>query len=249
MMKSSIEKDFDRVSEKYSDNFTKKRTGKFIEFETRKRIVGILSRNFSGSLLDCSCGSGEVSDSAISSNNFSNLTLVDLSSNMIEIAKKRLYRYPEIQYVNSDIFTFNRSYQKSYDLILCIGLIAHTGQLEELLLHLKKMLKKNGSILLQSTSSEKLFPSIVRIISDAWYFSNNEYSIKYFKKSDIQLVVNNSGLKIAQVQSYSFGLPFADRFFPFINFYIELLYRKFFINSGVESIFMIQHQNSTSQYD
>jgi ubiquinone/menaquinone biosynthesis C-methylase UbiE len=82
-MKSSIEKYFDRVSEKYSDNFTKKRTGKFIEFETRKTIVEDLSSNFSGSLLDCSCGSGEVSDSAISSNNFSNFTLVDLSSNMI----------------------------------------------------------------------------------------------------------------------------------------------------------------------
>jgi ubiquinone/menaquinone biosynthesis C-methylase UbiE len=244
MTKSNIENYFDRVSERYSDHFTKSRTGKFLEFESRKRIVGILSRNFSGSLLDCSCGSGEVSYEAIKSNQFSDLTLVDLSSNMLEIAKKRLSGYPRIQFINSDIFTFNGDYQKSYDLILCIGLIAHTGHLEELLLHLKKMLNENGAILLQSTSSEKLFPSIVRFSSDSWYFTKNEYKIKYFKRADIKIVANNSGLKIVNEHSFSFGLPFADRFFPLINFYIELLYRKFFINSGVESIFMLQHQNS-----
>jgi 2-polyprenyl-3-methyl-5-hydroxy-6-metoxy-1,4-benzoquinol methylase len=49
----------------------------------------------------------------------------------------------QIEFVQSDVFNF-KPFNSRFDLVLCLGLIAHTGGLDILLPHLKSMLTLGG---------------------------------------------------------------------------------------------------------
>ena len=70
------------------------------------------------------------------------------------------------EFVQSDVFDFKPS-DARFDLILCLGLIAHTGRLDILLPHLKSMVTPRGRIILQTTLTDHLGTRIVRALTSA----------------------------------------------------------------------------------
>src|SRR5207244_6274980 len=112
-------------------------------FNFRKRLTLTceLAGASAGRLLDCGAGTGEITCALLKSGRFSHATIVDISSAMLQSAKELLSSQitnTELEFVHSDVFNFKPS--GGFDLILCLGLIAHVGRLETLLSHLKSML-------------------------------------------------------------------------------------------------------------
>ena len=58
---------FDSGAKSYAENFSDKHTAISLEFSERCSIVKNLTSSLSGSLLDCACGSGVVTLTAIES--------------------------------------------------------------------------------------------------------------------------------------------------------------------------------------
>ena len=132
-MKQPVKEFFDQQVDSYSSNFAAHRTGSHFRFLQRTKNVSELSKDASGKLLDCAVGTGEVAVKVLSSDRFTHAELVDISPNMLDYAKSlfsKANNLPEYHFIESDIFSFlSESPDEKYDLILCVGLIAHTARL------------------------------------------------------------------------------------------------------------------------
>ena len=94
---------------------------------------------------------------------------------MLQSAKELLtsqIKKAEIEFVQSDVFNFKPS-DSRFDLILCLGLIAHTGGLDILLPHLKSMLTPGGRIILQTTLTDHVGTRIVRALTSRRELARN----------------------------------------------------------------------------
>jgi ubiquinone/menaquinone biosynthesis C-methylase UbiE len=243
-MTHAVKTHFDRLSSRYDQNFSRRRGGKSFEFGKRAELVDSLVRDSSGALLDCACGTGEISAAALRAGSFSRAVLVDVSGAMLDRAAARPEAMPcvDIEFRESDIFAYQPVSNEEFDVILCLGLIAHTGELSRLLAHLKTMLCRNGRILLQTSVADHLGIRIVRRTLGNRYARRAGYRLSYFTLGDISAASTEAGLVVADIRRYCFGLPFGETLFPFGNYCLERAMAPLAARVGAEAICVLAHR-------
>jgi len=246
--KAAVQNFFTNSATDYAKLFHLRRTGRNFCFRERLGLAAQITTGITGRLLDCACGTGEITTIILSSGRFTSATVVDLSPRMLEAAQQRIgielkdLRIGRLEFISSDIFEFTaQPHAEHYDLILCLGLIAHTGRLGELLRDLKTLLSPNGSILLQSSLLDHVGTKIVRALTRERYFRQHGYRISYFRHQDILEAARIAGLKASVVRRFTFGFPFGDRFWPGMNYLMEKGMRNWAERNGAEAMYLLQH--------
>jgi len=123
---------FEKLPQIYKCQFVQKASGANFCFQKRLRLACELAGASVGRLLDCAAGTGEITCALLKSGRFSHATVVDISPAMLQSANELLSAQitnTELEFVRSDVFTFKPS-DSSFDLILCLGLIARVGRLD-----------------------------------------------------------------------------------------------------------------------
>ena len=232
---------FDELSETHKRQFEGRASGANFNFQQRLHLACELGAASSGRLLDCAAGTGEITCALLKSARFSHATVVDISPAMLQAAKQLLTSEipnAELKFVQSDVFEFNPS-GSFFDLILCVGLIAHTGRLENLLPHLKSMLVSGGRIILQTTLTDHLGMRFIRAVTSRHGLSQRGYRISWFSQQDIADACNDAGLQIFDVRRHSVGIPFGDRLCPWANFQLEKYLQKWASRYGADAIYLL----------
>jgi len=160
---------------------------------------------------------------------------------MLQSAKDLLtsqIKNAELEFVQSDVFNFKPS-DSCFDLILCLGLIAHTGRLDILLPHLKSMLTPGGRIILQTTLADHLGTRIVRALTSRSELARRGYRISWFSQRNISDACDRAGLRILETRRHSLGLPFGDRLWPWENFQLETRLQKWARRHGADAIYLL----------
>lgn len=103
-------------------------------------------------ILDVGCGDGSASIPLL--NPQRELTLLDLSSNMLSAA---LSKVPQslrhnVHAINEDFLTANLEPQ-SFDAIICLGFLAHVDSAKDVIGRIAQLLGPNGIVIMQSTNS------------------------------------------------------------------------------------------------
>jgi 2-polyprenyl-3-methyl-5-hydroxy-6-metoxy-1,4-benzoquinol methylase len=206
-----------------------------------------MTADISGRLLDCACGTGEITAAILGSGRFATATVVDLSPRMLELARQRMameLKTPgidELEFKSADIFEFAGQAQPGqFDLILCLGLVAHTGRLDNLLVKLKALLTPGGKILLQSSLLDHAGMKIIRALTNERYYRRHGYRISYFRNQDILRAARNAGLKPAAVRRFTFGFPFGDRLCAGLNYVLEERMQNWAKSRGAEALYLLQ---------
>ena len=243
----AVEKFFTNTSENYADLFVARRTGRNFEFRQRLEVANEMTSAIRGSLLDCAAGSGEITASILGTGRFSQATAVDLTPRMLELAKRQIEtsvrgKPPvELELVNLDIFRFAaENANRRFNLILCLGLIAHTGRLPELLAGLTRMLHPDGAILLQATLSDHLGVRILRALTEKRHIRRQGYRISNFWQRDILQAAQNAGLKVVAQRRYALGIPFGDRIWARGNYFMEKAFQGWARSHGAEEIYLLK---------
>ncbi len=112
-------------------------------------------------VLDMPCGTGTMSIHLL--NRADKLTLIDISANMLSIAQNNIpaeYVH-KTETTNADFFALNLP-PNSYDLIICLGLLAHVNSPEQLLIKLSGVLKPGGRLIIQNTNSTHFYSHLIR---------------------------------------------------------------------------------------
>jgi 2-polyprenyl-3-methyl-5-hydroxy-6-metoxy-1,4-benzoquinol methylase len=228
----------------YTGNYADRPRGTNFNFRTRLAHACTLAGSLSGHLLDCSCGSGEITHALLQSGRFPQATLVDISGPMLEIARERMERLAspvDTKWIHDDIFHFLQSQPATpqYDLILCLGLIAHIGRLDELFALWKPRLRPGGRVLLQSTLLDHPGTRFLRAVSARRHLQRKGYSIQYFRDRDITEAAAGQGLRIIQRQRFTLGVPYGDRIAPHLNFLLEKRLERWASRHGADALYLI----------
>jgi len=106
------------------------------------------------SMLDAGCGDGTISLQFIQQ--LDQLTLVDISENMLEVARGQVpavYAH-KVTYHQADFLNWEPDTQ--YDLVFCIGVLAWVESLENAILQLTKLVKTGGYVVIQFTDNRQV---------------------------------------------------------------------------------------------
>lgn len=234
---------FNTTADAYSGLFADRRSGATYAFRRRVAEVSSLSAAFSGRLLDCAVGSGEVTAPVLRAGRFQSATLVDFSPAMLKRAQALIGTLPAValEWCESDCFTFLESLQpESFDLLLCLGLIAHTGRLEELMGLLRRAVAPGGGVLFQSTLANHKGIAVHRLLTSERYFRTHGYRISYQTFDEVVTAAQRAGFTVREVRRYCFFIPFVDRIWPWANYWIERALDPAALRVGSEAIFLLE---------
>jgi ubiquinone/menaquinone biosynthesis C-methylase UbiE len=245
--KGAVLRFFTESTAEYGKLFNDRRTGSNFSFRTRLNLAVQMTSATKGRLLDCACGTGEITSRILSSGHFTRATIVDLSPRMLEAARERMtlelkgLAPGDLEFVSSDIFEYAAQTQEGkFDLILCLGLIAHTGRLEELLKALRRLLSPNGNILLQSSLLDHAGTRIVRALTAERYHRRHGYRISYFRHRDILRAASTVSLEAVMVRRFTFGFPLGDRLCAWMNYFLEKSTQHWTKVHGAEALYLLQ---------
>jgi 2-polyprenyl-3-methyl-5-hydroxy-6-metoxy-1,4-benzoquinol methylase len=173
-----------------------------IRVETIKRFTE--NRTFDR-VLDIGCGDGSLSSPLLP--RCDRLTLLDISKNMLDLAGKRIppERSKDVEVINED-FMDAEFEPRSFDLILCIGVLAHVDSPSAVIAKVARLAKPGATILLEFTDSFHfwgvpvvVYQNLLKLVRPA------PYPLNRLRNSQVLRWCRDSGLKLGDV--YRYGLP------------------------------------------
>jgi ubiquinone/menaquinone biosynthesis C-methylase UbiE len=192
--------------------------------DTRARVVRDLLGKVSNSrILDAGCGNGAISLQYASSNNL--ITLIDISARMLELAKERIPPQADqhVQCLNMDFHEYSPDHP--FDIVLCIGVLAHVQSIEQTIAKIANFLGQGGRCVIQFTDArsiasvvQRYYTTIYRnVIGDRYGYEANRTTY-----SDIVGISELNGLRLQDKRQYSLLLPGMARLPDRILYYFQL---------------------------
>ena len=170
--------------------------------DLRKSIVAeILGEVSNKQIIDIGCGNGEVTKDYLVCNK---VTFLDFSTNMLALAKENINDdySANSTFINTDFSHFTTD--NKYDIVVCLGVIAHVDNIGEFLYKLKEITADGGVILFQYTASEKLISKFNQLrhglLSKTKY--NYDYKINSTSSRFIKKLIDQTGLNLTKKVKY-----------------------------------------------
>jgi ubiquinone/menaquinone biosynthesis C-methylase UbiE len=242
---NAVTKYFEEQAESYSTLFdADRRSGAAVLFKLRRRLViELLSGENPRSLIDIATGSGEISCAAAASFKFDHLLLNDISPKMLQLAYSCFQRWRppgDITWVNQDGFELLTNLGPDrFDVVLAIGLIAHTGRLSELLARAFACLRRGGVLILQSSVTDHPGAFVTALYARS-PFRRVPYRVTTFSKNEIIAGAIRAGFEVVETRRYGVCLPFGDRILGRINHRLEEAYAETLTRTGGEALFKLR---------
>jgi len=154
--------------------------------------------------LDIGCGPGTF----IGNYSYGNSTGIDIANSQITYAKKKYGANCKFIHVKPD--THLPFEDQSFDTISMIELIEHLSddQNNILLNEVKRLLKKDGKLLLSTPNYGSAWPILEKLVNNLGKVSYSEQHINHFNKKILSDLLKKIGFENIKVESYLFLAPF-----------------------------------------
>lgn len=164
-------------------------------------------------VLDIGSGDGSVSLPLLMPT--THVTMLDLSSKMLSLAKSKVPTYlrDHVTLINDDFANVEFAPQ-SFDVILCIGLLVHVVSPDELIAKIAGLLKPDGKLILECSDAahfaSRFFAHLYRVKS---LFRHGHYALNAVSYSEILHLLQNYGFSPEESYRYSTPFPGVNRIF------------------------------------
>jgi 2-polyprenyl-3-methyl-5-hydroxy-6-metoxy-1,4-benzoquinol methylase len=178
------------------------------QFDIRIRVetVKYFTENMAlDRVLDIGCGDGSISLPLLGRCN--QLTLLDLSTNMLDLASKRVPsdRVKDVDLINGGFIGSNLSPQ-SFDLILCVGVLAHVDSPATVIAEIARLAKPGATVILEFTDSFHFWGLPVVLYQKVLKLLRPEpYALNRLTRREIVALCHDNNLREAAL--YRYGLP------------------------------------------
>lgn len=168
-------------------------------------VKSYASRLDSRRVLDIGCGDGSISLPLLNSRN--HITLLDFSVGMTSLARSRV---PEklaghVDIRNEDFMTASFGADR-FDLILCLGVLAHVDTPEDVVRKIGSLLVPGGHVILQFTDAYHLSGRVGRVRRGVLELvAPPRFSVNLFSFERIAGLFAAQGLR--SISEYRYGLP------------------------------------------
>jgi ubiquinone/menaquinone biosynthesis C-methylase UbiE len=156
-------------------------------------------------VLDIGCGDGSISIPLLGPEK--SFTLLDLSQNMLSAVRSNVP--PEfasnVEVRNEDFMAASLG-RESFDLIICLGVMAHVESPEDLVAKIVTLIKPGGSLILEFTDAFNVAGRISRIFRGITEFiAPPRYAVNLLSRDKVYRLVNGHGLQL--ISQFRYGLP------------------------------------------
>ena len=165
------------------------------------------------SILDIGCGNGAISIPLLRP--YNQLTLVDVSSNMLSVACSHIPTgfSSNVETINEDFMNAELQFQP-YDLILCLGVLAHVDSPTDVIAKMVSLLKPNGSVIVQNSDSHHPVSYLFNLYSALRNtFLPTPYPLHQLSGTKLVEIFGNHGLRLSALYRYSLPVPGMARVF------------------------------------
>lgn len=151
-------------------------------------------------LIDIGCGDGSLSYPFLGKS--SQITLADISASMLNLAKQKLAgRHGTVLSFVEGNFTEKDMPSKEYELVLCIGVLAHVADLGKALNKLFSLVKPGGRVAIQ-------FSDYNNIMTKAQLsLLKKTYKMNHITLEMIQNMATDAGFEIERKQKFGIFFP------------------------------------------
>lgn len=179
----------------------------------RIKIRSFVVREFLGDInnvviLDIGCGDGSLSLQFLRKENA--ITFVDISDKMLDKVRERvpLDLEDNVSLINDSFDALKDC--EVFDIVICVGVVAHVPSVELLFDKISRVLKKNGFLVLETTPNpypvgRLLFPYY--LLRDLIFGSLPKYQKNRLKIADLLSAKKLKGFEQLKTIRYSFPLP------------------------------------------
>lgn len=201
---------FDKVKEFFEkDTYLQNR----VNIEVRKAIIRECFPSVTGRrVLDVGCGDGSLSMPFMDANQ---VVLLDAATQMIEIARKEVNQLgyqANATFVKDDILKYED--QDKFDIILCIGVISHIEDVNQLLNKINSLLKPDGRALIQFSDIDHFRYRLKRRFGKP---DNYGYTLNTFNRPTFFKLTDAAGLNFVGEKGYFWQYPLMDRLKPSVQ--------------------------------
>lgn len=161
------------------------------------------------SILDIGCGDGSISLPMLAAGN--RLTLLDLSQNMLDLARSHAPydSRPQLVTINGDFMNTDLP-ANSYDLIICLGVLSYVNLPEPFLEKIHLLLKPGGMVIIECTDGSHPLSRFLRTVyslKDAFFGAKSKVRLRVHSAADIASKFNKMCFKMLATYRYSAPLP------------------------------------------
>jgi 2-polyprenyl-3-methyl-5-hydroxy-6-metoxy-1,4-benzoquinol methylase len=156
-------------------------------------------------VLDIGCGDGSISMPLLP--RCKHLTMLDLSSKMLDLAREKIPfdRSKDVDLINGSFIGSNLTPQ-SFDLIICLGVLAHVDSPAAVIAEIARLAKPGASVILEFTDSFHFWGVPVVVYQKLLKFMRPEpYALNRLRHSQVVRLCHDNGLSASAL--YRYGLP------------------------------------------
>lgn len=187
--------------------------GRYVDIRMRADTVRVFAnKSHWRRLLDIGCGDGSISLPLLAADK--QLVLLDLSSNMAATAAARVpSEFSANVEVRNEDFVTAKFGPEAFDLIICVGVVAHVDSPEQFIARITKLLRPGGSLIVEFTDSRHPIGRLGRALG--WLkelAAPAKYRTNYISSAQMQHIFNTQRLQLVSVFRYAnIPIPLIER--------------------------------------
>lgn len=220
--KSQVTKMFDRIAPYYDQLNRFLSLG--IDVWWRKKAIDMLPSNKENLIIDIATGTGDLALQAAKKIAYDKIIGIDVSSNMIEVGKKKIFKTQQQERITLEIgdsegLRFESHY---FNIAMSAFGVRNFENLEVGLSEMYRVLKENGTIMVLEFSKPRIFPlkqlfnlyfkNILPVIGRMRSKDNNAYTYlyesvqKFPEGKDFERILQKVGFKETSFTPLTFGI-------------------------------------------
>jgi ubiquinone/menaquinone biosynthesis C-methylase UbiE len=156
-------------------------------------------------ILDIGCGDGSLSLQLLP--RCKELTLIDISSSMLELARRKIPadRAGDVRLINSGFLASNLPAQ-AFDLILCVGVLAHVDSPADVIAEVRRLARPGATVLLEFTDSFHFWGAPVVLYQKLLKLLRPEpYALNRLRQHQVLGLCRKNNFVVSGL--YRYGLP------------------------------------------
>jgi 2-polyprenyl-3-methyl-5-hydroxy-6-metoxy-1,4-benzoquinol methylase len=198
----------ERVSQYFGESRNYLDIRRYIIEIRQASVREFLGDRTSSRILDVGCGDGSISIPLLNARN--RLTLLDVSENMLARAISNVSPAlrPNVETIHQEFLSAPLELS-SYDLITCIGVLAHVTSPELVISKLVSLLRPGGLLILECTDSENFTNQLTVWIDKTrrLFRTSAAYHTRLNSANDVIETSQREGLKLVSLYRYNQALP------------------------------------------
>ncbi len=170
---------WEKLAHKYNNLWVQKYSLGPTRREVKKLVLPLLEKNKELKILDIGCGTGQLIKEISDKYKMVNYLGIDVSENMIDIAKKN-NKGNNIKFKISSIETFDTV--DRYDIIICTHAFPYFPNKEDMIKKISELCNKKGQVIIVNSSTNSLKDLIINFFLKATTSKARYLSIDNMKK-------------------------------------------------------------------